>query len=37
MEEMKAVKNAQAFAITLENEGGSPTPTMEEMFVMGTI
>lgn len=34
--EMKSVNNAQAFAITLEKEGGNPTPTMEEMYVMGT-
>lgn len=34
---MKSVSNAQAFAITLEKEGGNATPTMEEMYVMGTI
>lgn len=27
----------QAFAITLEKEGGSPTPTMDQMYVMGKI
>ena len=37
VQEMKSVKNAQAFAITLEKAGGNPTPTMEEMYVMGTI
>lgn len=37
VQEMKSVENAQAFAITLEKEGGNPTPTMEEMYVMGTI
>lgn len=26
-----------AFAITLEKEGGNPTPTMEEMYVMGNV
>ncbi len=31
------IENAQAFAITLEKEGGSATPTMENMFVMGEI
>ncbi|WP_226065087.1 anti-sigma factor [Kaistella polysaccharea] len=36
VQEMKSVNNAQAFAITLEKEGGNPTPTMEEMYVMGT-
>ena len=34
---MKTVENAQAFAVTLERRGGSPTPTMEQMMVMGTI
>lgn len=37
VQEMKSVENAQAFAITLEKEGGNPKPTMEEMYVMGTI
>ena len=37
VQEMKSVDKAQAFAITLEKEGGNPTPTMEEMYVMGTI
>lgn len=37
LQAMKTVKNPQAFAITLENEGGSPTPTMEQMFVMGKV
>ena len=26
-----------AFAITLEKTGGSPTPNMEEMYVMGRV
>lgn len=34
---MKDIKIAQAFAITLENEGGSPTPTMEQLYVLGKI
>lgn len=33
---MKDVDNAQAFAITLEKEGGSPTPK-GDMYVMGAI
>ncbi len=33
---LKSIPNAQAFAITLEKEGGSPTPTMSEMYVLGT-
>ncbi len=31
------IPKAQAFAITLEKEGGSKAPTMENMFVMGEI
>ena len=34
---MKDIENATAFAITLEADGGSKTPTIEEMYVMGLI
>ena len=34
---MKNIPNAQAFAITLENKGGSPTPTLSAMYVMGGV
>ena len=35
---MKNTKpGAAVFAITLEKEGGNPTPTMEEMYVMGKV
>jgi anti-sigma-K factor RskA len=34
---MKNVQNAQAFAVTLEQRGGSPTPTMEAMYAMGKL
>ncbi|AHF17395.1 anti-sigma factor [Niabella soli] len=34
---LKDIENAQAFAITLENAGGSPTPTLAQMYVMGKI
>jgi anti-sigma-K factor RskA len=34
---MKDFDSAQAFAITLENEGGSPVPTLAEMYVMGAV
>jgi anti-sigma-K factor RskA len=34
---MKLIDNAQAFAITLENEGGVPSPTMSEMYVIGNL
>lgn len=32
---MKNMPTAQAFAVTLEKKGGSPTPTMDEMYVLG--
>lgn len=34
-QKMKVFEKAEAFAITLEKKGGNPTPTMEEMYVMG--
>lgn len=34
-QKMAAFPKADAFAITLENEGGSPTPTLDQMYVMG--
>lgn len=34
---MKNVQNAQAFAVTLERRGGSPTPTMEALYVSGNL
>lgn len=37
LQRMKATPMAQAFAITLEPKGGSATPTLEEMVVMGNI
>lgn len=30
-------KSVQAFAITLEKDGGSPTPTMDQMYVVGAL
>ncbi len=33
----KNINEAQAFAITLENEGGSPTPNLEQLYVLGKI
>lgn len=35
LQKMKAINNASAFAVTLEPKGGSPSPTMEQMYVMG--
>ncbi len=34
---LKNIPSAQAFAVTLEKEGGSPTPTMTAMYVMGKV
>jgi anti-sigma-K factor RskA len=34
---MKKIDRAQAFAITLEKAGGSPAPTLTEMYVFGKI
>jgi anti-sigma-K factor RskA len=34
-EKMTGFEKAQAFAITLEKAGGSETPTMDQMYVMG--
>ena len=33
----KSVPTGQAFAISLEKEGGSPVPTMDKIFVMGKV
>ncbi len=37
LQSMNEVTKAQAFAITLEIEGGSPTPTLDQMVAMGAI
>lgn len=34
MKEMKSIASADAFAVTLERRGGSPTPTMDQMMVI---
>ena len=34
---LKNIPQAQAFAITLEKAGGSPTPTLTAMYVMGKV
>lgn len=34
---MKRIPDAQAFAITLEDEGGKPVPTLTELYVIGNI
>ena len=35
--EVPFVENPQAFAVTLEKEGGSTVPTMDQMFMIGNI
>ena len=37
LQKMKEINGAQAFAITLEKEGGVPSPTLSEMYVMGNM
>lgn len=37
MHKMKPVANAQAFAITLEDEGGKPSPNLEMLYVIGNV
>jgi anti-sigma-K factor RskA len=34
---LKNIPKAQAFAITLENAGGSPAPTLSQMYVIGYV
>jgi anti-sigma-K factor RskA len=36
-QKMKVFEKAEMFAITLEKKGGSPTPTMEQMYVAGKV
>lgn len=35
LRKMKPVSNADLFAVTLENKGGSPAPTFDQMYVAG--
>ncbi|HYG38161.1 MAG TPA: anti-sigma factor [Cytophagales bacterium] len=37
IQKMKDISSAQAFAITLEKEGGSPTPNLDAIYAMGKI
>ena len=37
IQKMKGFETAQAFAITLEKKGGNASPTMEAMYVIGSI
>lgn len=36
-QKMKSIKNAQAFAVTIEKAGGSAEPTMETMCLLGNV
>lgn len=36
-QKMKAIKGAQAFAVTIENSGGSAVPSLETMCLMGNV
>ncbi len=37
LQSMKGFEEAQAFAVTLEPEGGSKSPTLDKMYVLGTL
>lgn len=37
LQKMKSFKNAQAFAVTIENIGGSPTPSLETLTIIGNV
>jgi len=37
LHKMKDFSSSQAFAITLEKEGGSPVPTLSDLYVMGQV
>lgn len=37
LQKLKTIQKAQAFAITLEKRGGSPTPTLSQLVVMGNV
>ena len=37
MTKMKNIPKAEAFAVTLERKGGSPTPSLDKLYVMGKV
>lgn len=37
LQKMKEIGNAQSFAVTLENAGGSPTPTLTTLCLLGNV
>jgi hypothetical protein len=36
-QKMKTITSAQAFAVTIENMGGSVAPTLETMCLLGNV
>jgi anti-sigma-K factor RskA len=36
-QKMKVIPEAQAFAVTIENKGGSPSPSLETMCLLGNV
>lgn len=37
IQQLKQITSAQAFAVTLERTGGSPVPTLDKMYLLGTL
>lgn len=37
LQKVKSVMNAQVFAVTLEKKGGSPAPSLDQLFVAGKV
>jgi anti-sigma-K factor RskA len=37
MTKMKNIPKAEAFAVTLERKGGSTTPSLDKLYVMGKV
>ncbi len=37
LQQMKLITTPQAFAVTIENKGGSPTPTLNTMCLLGNV
>lgn len=37
LQKMKEIAGVQAFAVTIENKGGSPTPTLSTMCLLGNV
>ena len=37
LQQLKTIGKAQAFAVTLEKKGGSPTPTLAALYLIGNV